>query len=218
MRRRREGGSEWGEAILAEFHQTTGSWEAVRWAAGGLRAVRLERRNALPRVVRIRRRVALVGVLGVLGGALVNQYVLTVDVVLSGSMQPGYEILDRYVVDRVAFRATGVDHGDVITFTWPGTTRTLVKRVIGLPGDTISCQGGRVYRNGVALDEPYLFAQADEPGTECATVTVPAGDLYLLGDHRSVSEDSRQEGFVPTSNVTGRVLTVLVSGRTLDAL
>jgi signal peptidase I len=209
VRGRRERGGEWGEAVLAEFAETTGDLEAVRWAWGGLRAAWHERRrrvSQLPRSVRITRRAVGVLLVAVLAGLAVNQWVLTVHEMASGSMETTLLIGDRYLVDKVGFRVTGLHRGDIVEARMVGTLS--VKRVIGLPGDTVSCAGGRVLVNGRPLDEPYAD-NADYPDqmrTECTTVTVPLGRLYLLGDHRPVSRDSRQLGPVSEDAVTGRVL------------
>lgn len=92
----------------------------------------------------------------------------------------------------------------------------LIKRVIGVGGDEVVCcdDEGRLTVNGVSLDEPYLFP-ADEASMEEFSVTVPPGRLWVMGDHRSVSEDSRAHrqqpgnGFVPIEDVVGRAFTIV---------
>jgi signal peptidase I len=86
----------------------------------------------------------------------------------------------------------------------------LIKRVIGLPGDKVACcdSKGRVTVNGQGIDEPYVFA-GDDPSDKTFSVTVPAGHLWVMGDHRSVSQDSRyhpdlDNGMVPISDVVGK--------------
>ena len=209
VRGRRERGGDWGEAVLAEFAETRGDWEAVRWAVGGLRAVWRE----LPRPIGITYRAVGVVVVSVVAGLLVNQFVLTVGYVASGSMEPTQLVGDRYLLDKVSYRLTGIHRGDLVVITDPvggapdAPVNARVKRVIGLPGDTIECRDGQVWRNGRALDERYLANQLDDTRTDCSTVTVPSHQLYLLGDHRLVSQDSRQDGPVNESAVEGRVLT-----------
>ena len=93
----------------------------------------------------------------------------------------------------------------------------LIKRVIAVGGDKVACcdSRGRVTVNGIALDEPYLFP-GDDPSSETfGPFTVPAGKLWVMGDHRSVSEDSRahrglpSKGFVPVDDVIGRAFTIV---------
>ena len=92
----------------------------------------------------------------------------------------------------------------------------LIKRVIGVGGDKVVCCDAkkRVTVNGVPLDEPYLFP-GDDPSEQTFSVTVPAGELWVMGDHRSVSEDSRfhteqpGKGFVPVDDVIGRAFTIV---------
>lgn len=215
VRGRKERGHEWGEAVLAEFDDTQGDWDAVRWAAGGLRTVWHARRGRvrqLPRAVRLSRRAALVAVLAVLAGLAVNRYVLTVGYMAGGSMAPTLNIGDRYLVDKVGYRLTGLHRGDVVVI--PGVAAAgetpppaRVKRVIGLPGDIIECRDGALLRNGAPVEEPYLPEDAGEARTDCSTVTVSPNHVYVLGDHRIVSIDSRQDGEFSEDAVQARVLT-----------
>ena len=93
----------------------------------------------------------------------------------------------------------------------------LIKRVIGVGGDKVACcdARGRVTVNGVPLDEPYLFPGDDPSQEKFGPYTVPAGELWVMGDHRSVSEDSRfhteqpGKGFVPVDDVIGRAFTIV---------
>jgi signal peptidase I len=104
---------------------------------------------------------------------------------------------DRYLI-------RGPKRGDVIVFRFPGDThRDFIKRVIGLPGDTVHITEGIVYVNGTPLDEPYVNGQTV---TEFAKTVVPPRNYFVLGDNRRNSSDSRSWGFVPEENVIGQAL------------
>ena len=131
-----------------------------------------------------------------------------------GSMEHTLEP-DQYVlVDKLTPRFETYGRGDIVVFKPPpGFTRAggapFIKRVIGVGGDTVEVKDGEVYVNGTALIEPYLFADApgDPPAPTVATReswTVPPGEVFVLGDHRAVSEDSRSFGPVPVSSLIGR--------------
>ena len=124
---------------------------------------------------------------------------------------------DQYVlVDKLTPRFDAYNRGDIVVFEppedWGEANTPFIKRVIGEPGDTVEIRDdGLVYINGVALDEPYLYAEdvggPPQPTTaplEQSKWTVPAGDLFLMGDHRANSADSRTFGPVPIDRVVGR--------------
>ena len=104
-------------------------------------------------------------------------------------------------------------YGEIIAFRYPNDpSKEFVKRVIGLPGDVIKLDRGRVIRNGKSVDEPYVV-KSDRSSIE--PVEVPEGYYYVLGDNRQVSNDSRIWGFVPDDHVVGRVwFSYWPSGRT----
>lgn len=96
----------------------------------------------------------------------------------------------------------GPQRGDIIVFQFPGTPdRDFIKRVIGLPGDTIQIDHGKVYRNGVLLDEEYIRAV---PSYSLPAQKVPEGNYFVLGDNRPNSSDSHIWGFVPEANAIGK--------------
>src|SRR5512146_144673 len=131
-----------------------------------------------------------------------------------GSMEHTLEP-DQYVlIDKLTPRFEPYQIGDIVVFAPPaGYERAggapFIKRVIGVGGDTVEVKNGEVIVNGKTLAEPYLFADAPgaPPEPTIATQeswTVPAGQLFVLGDHRAVSEDSRTFGTVSTASVIGR--------------
>jgi signal peptidase I len=122
---------------------------------------------------------------------------------------------DQYVlVDKLTTRWATYARGDIVVFKAPvdvegGKGTPLIKRVIGLPGDTVSLQDGHVLIDGRQLDEPYLYqesgeAQPTDPTGGASSWTVPAGDVFLMGDHRAVSLDSRVFGPVAIDAIIGR--------------
>lgn len=212
VRGRRGRGGPWGEAVLAEFGQTTGGWAAVRWAAGGIRVALRERRAAQrrrqPRWVRISRAFVVTLVVGLLAPFGIDRYLLHPQKIYSGNMEPTLLVEQWWLTDRIGFRGTGIRHGDIVLIrsTVQGGAHLTVGRVVALPGDSISCRDGRVWRNGGVLHEPYLPADPAAARTDCVSVTVPEDALYLLGDHRAAARDSRHDGVYPADDVQGRLL------------
>ena len=206
----RERGGTWGEALLGEFEATQGRWQALRWSASGLRVAWRERRAArrvtlaaAGRVVRWNRRLVAGALVLVAAVFAINAYVASVVYIPSASMDPTLRINDRVLMDRLAFRVGGLHRGDIVLVDVrladaPGA-QPMVKRVAGLPGDTIDCQAGVVRRNGTPLGAALPQG--------CPTLTVPPGAVYLLGDDARTSMDSRQFGPVALSSVTGRIIT-----------
>ena len=93
-------------------------------------------------------------------------------------------------------------YGEIIIFNFPSdSSRDLVKRVIGMPGDTIEIESGRVIRNGVVLDEPYVI---NRDRRTVGPIVVPENSYYVLGDNRRSSSDSRDWGFLSNEHVIGR--------------
>ena len=124
---------------------------------------------------------------------------------------------DQYVlVDKLTPRFDAYNRGDIVVFEppeeWGESNTPFIKRVIGEPGDTVEIRDdGLVYVNDQVLDEPYLYADElggpPDPTTaplEQSSWTVPQGDLFLMGDHRANSADSRTFGPVPIDRVVGR--------------
>ena len=124
---------------------------------------------------------------------------------------------DQYVlVDKLSPRWDAYSYGDIIVFkppaTWSqGSDVPFIKRVMGLPGDTVELKEGLVYVNGIKVDEPYIFKASDgvqqqsfpTPGGASRWV-VPAGEMFVMGDHREDSADSRNFGPIAISDVVGR--------------
>jgi signal peptidase I len=122
------------------------------------------------------------------------------------SMEPLLEDGERIVVNKFVYRFRPIDRGDVVVFWYPrDPSVSFIKRVVGLPGDTVAISAGRLLVNGVAVDESYLppsFRDTDSlPPTE-----VRRGYYFVLGDHRRSSNDSRSWGEVPERYIYGRAV------------
>jgi signal peptidase I len=116
------------------------------------------------------------------------------------SLIPFVDIAD----DGDVFPFHAPQRGEVIIFEFPNNPeRDFVKRVIGVPGDTVEIQRGTVVLNSIPLDEPYITRR--DSGS-MGRVTVPEGGYFVLGDNRRASNDSRSWGPVPTENIIGRAL------------
>lgn len=128
------------------------------------------------------------------------------------AMTPTLNAGDFVLVDASAYQRSGPRRGDIIVFFRPGTDdadppETHVKRIVALPGDRISFGGQRVLLNGMPLSEDYVEDASRCPPTNpdfFCDVIVPDGDVYVLGDHRTNSSDSRVFGPVPVDDIVGK--------------
>jgi len=121
----------------------------------------------------------------------------------SVSMQPTLFAGDMVIVNKLAYRFNNSPHrGDVIVFKYPPDPDSIpyIKRIIGLPGDQVHITNGKVYINSQPVDEPYLKVSTNRGGDW----TVPDRQLFVMGDNRNNSRDSRAWGFVPFENIIGR--------------
>ncbi len=119
------------------------------------------------------------------------------------SMQPTLHEGEFILVNKLAYRLGDYQRGDIIIFHHDAT-EDYIKRVIGIPGDTVEVHDGHVYINNRMLTEVYIAA----PPRYSGSWKVPEGELFVLGDNRNQSSDSHQWGFVPESTVVGRALVV----------
>lgn len=129
--------------------------------------------------------------IGVAAAKILSTWVFGLAYVPSASMVPAIKNPGRILLDHLATELAPIHEGEVVVFHWPDDpTQIFVKRVIGLPGDTILVKDGKVYRNGVALNEPYLHGLVTEGFY--GPYHVPAGEYFMLGDNRNISDDSRK--------------------------
>jgi signal peptidase I len=128
--------------------------------------------------------------IGVAAALLVMRYVVSVAFVPSASMVSIIPNPCRILVNHIAIEFSNIYEGEVVLFHFPDKIKEIyVKRVIGLPGDTIDIHNGHVYRNGVMMNEPYLHGIVTE-GT-FGPYHVPPNSYFMLGDNRNISSDSR---------------------------
>lgn len=121
------------------------------------------------------------------------------------SMRPTLEDGEYILVNKLAYKTGEPHRGDIVVFIFPvNPQEDLIKRIIGLPGETISVHNGVVSIDGNPLDEPYI---ASPPAYDGDWV-VPAGQLFVLGDNRNDSRDSHQWGLLPVENVIGRAVLI----------
>jgi signal peptidase I len=113
----------------------------------------------------------------------------------------------------IVLSGADVRRGDMVLFRRPGVSALFVKRLIGLPGDHVTCcdASGRVSVNGRPLDETYVYP-GNAPSTVSFSVTLGQGQVWVLGDHRRISLDSREWGPIPLGHVIGRVILVDTGG------
>jgi len=134
------------------------------------------------------------------------------------SMLPSLEDQERIFVNKFVYRWEPIERGDVIVFQYPlDTSKSYIKRVIGVPGDRVRVTDGVVYVNGRMLDEPYV-PEDFRDARSYREIVVPAGSYYVLGDHRSLSNDSREFGAVPARFVSGKAVFVYWPMEKLGAL
>jgi signal peptidase I len=146
---------------------------------------------------------------------VVKTFIFQAFYIPSESMVPTLEIGDRVLVNKVSYELHDVNRGDIVVFEAPEGTRTaeikdLVKRVIGLPGESIAGRQGRIYIDGKVLDEPWLpegtqsrqFQCTEQLG--CVDGKVPADSVFVLGDNRLQSKDSTYFGPIKDDGIVGR--------------
>jgi len=227
----------------AEDGEKEGAARSERGRAERRRAAQRVRRRRQRSLVR---EIPLIIVVALVITLLLQTFVVQVFSIPSGSMQNTISIGDRVVVDKFSpWFGWQPQRGDVVVFSDPDnwlaadpppksgpvlgavksvftfvgllpSDRDLIKRVIGVPGDTVACcdSQGRVTVNGKPLDESYVFP-GNPPSQITFKVTVPAGKLWVMGDHRDISADSRYHmadatgGFVPEKDVVGRAVAVV---------
>ena len=133
---------------------------------------------------------------------VVNVFLAQATRVEGQSMEPNLHNNERLIIEKLSYRFIEPKRGDIIVLRRPNRSgEPLIKRVVGLPGDTVEIRNSRVYINGIVLDEPYLDQQTrgDMPAR-----IVPEENVFVLGDNRRASNDSRAFGMVSYDDIVGR--------------
>jgi signal peptidase I len=134
---------------------------------------------------------------------LINVFVGQATRVEGQSMEPSLHSDQRLVVEKLSYRFHGPRRFDIVVLKLPDQSdELLIKRVIGLPGETVEIRDGHIFLNGVQLREPFIVQ--DTRAGRHGLVTVPPLHVYVLGDNRNHSNDSRSFGPIPIDNIVGR--------------
>ncbi len=169
----------------------------------------------MPRLPHRLAALALAGLVVVLAFAVARPWLVE-----GGSMEPQVPDGSVVVVDDLGPAVAGYHRGDIVVLSTPPNAPDvalpfMLKRVVGVPGDHITIAGGRVFVNGSPLVEPYLAASAAAASAPAdgVDVVVPRGDVFVLGDNRGHSRDSKAFGPIPLGALRGRVWLIVGDGR-----
>lgn len=157
-------------------------------------------------------------IIAVLLALVIRTFVVQAFKIPSGSMLSTLQIGDHILVNKFLYYFQPIRRGDIIVFKFPqDETRDFIKRVIGLPGDTVEVRGKQVLVNGKPLDEPYAEYGGSPLGrVDVGPLVVPPDRLFMMGDNRDHSMDSRVWGFLDVHKVKGKAFIVYFSVRSDD--
>ena len=139
---------------------------------------------------------------------IIRTFIVELYIVDGPSMRPTLQHDERLVVNKFIYRIRDPQKGEILIFRYPrDPSRDFIKRVIAVAGDTIEMKEGRVYVNDELQREDYIL---EKTRTEYPKTTIPEGTIFVMGDNRNNSEDSRYSdvGFLPLENVKGKAILV----------
>ncbi|MNC40024.1 Signal peptidase I T [compost metagenome] len=136
---------------------------------------------------------------------LIQNYAFAQTEVRSISMQGTLYEGQRLIEDKLSYRFSDPGRGDIVILDGPEYKERLIKRLIGLPGDIIDIKDGHLYVNGQLQEEPYVKGQTNAAGL-AVPYTVPEGHVFVMGDNRERSTDSRQLGPIAFASIEGKAV------------
>jgi signal peptidase I len=159
-------------------------------------------------------------IIAVLLALVIRAFVVQAFKIPSGSMLPTLQIGDHILVNKFIYHFEPIRRGDIIVFKYPqDETRDFIKRVIALPGETLEIRGRQVLIDGVPLEEPYaVYSEGSSPPPlergRLGPLIIPPGKLFMMGDNRDHSMDSRVWGLLDIPKIKGKAFIVYFSLRT----
>lgn len=214
----------WLERTTADEAAAEAADRAEEQAAD--RAKRDKRSTQIRRRVRTGIKLGVFLTIAVVAAALLRVFVVAPYYIPSASMEPTLHGCsgcnnDHVLVDKITYRTHDPQRGDIVVFNrpaaWTVTEKVLIKRVIGLPGDTLTVKSGKLYVNGQLQDESYtnpvcpaMTSLGESPHPATTKIgPIPGGDVFVMGDNRCDSSDSRAFGVVPESSIIGRAFVII---------
>jgi signal peptidase I len=197
--------TEFGPSADSVADEAAGGSENYELSVSGPYASEAAARPAAPsqarRAGRLARELAETIVPAIIIALLIHVFLAQATRVFGQSMEPNLHTNMRLVVEKVSYRMHSPDRGDIVVLRVRPGDELLIKRIIGLPGDEVAIHDGQVYVNGNALDEPYLNQNTRG---NLAPRVVPPLHVFVMGDNRRASNDSRSFGPVHIDNIVGR--------------
>lgn len=153
--------------------------------------------------------IAKFAVLSLVIVAPIRLFIASPFIVSGASMDPTFDTGHYLIIDQITYRLENPVRGDVVVFRYPNDpSKFFIKRIIGLPGDTVNIANGSVsiknneFPGGIVLDEPYIA----HPKYDTLSTTLKENEYFVMGDNRANSSDSRVWGTLPREYITGRAL------------
>lgn len=177
----------------------------------------VERATTLVRRKSVLREYAEALIIAVLLALVIRTFVVQAFKIPSGSMLPTLQIGDHILVNKFIYTFRPIQRGDIIVFKFPqDESRDFIKRVVGLPGERVEIRARQLFINGKPLQEPYAVHTAPglsraAEGEELGPITIPEGRLFMLGDNRDHSMDSRYWGLLDIDKVRGKAFLIYFS-------